>query len=402
MTNRQWFIVIFVSFIHFLAFSHRMEVVPFLVDLKNQYGVGYAEAGGLVSVFLLGYAVFQIPAGTLADRYSPRGLIIIGLITMMISSIIFSLTYSFYLALVLRFIMGASSAMLFSPGIKLISTFTPKEKRGVSIGVLEGAAGMGMLLTLTVFPIFSALIDWQWLYLVLSFMLLPVLFLFLVVPMKDNGTEGKQEEDMKPGSFSELLKNKKIQRLLGIAFFGLFGLYGFLAWMPTYLESSLGYTKQETGWVMAIMMVAQIFAAPLSGKFSDFLGQRKSTLLIGSILMAVSSLWLLLLDDFWIYIVAVVIGTGISWSMAPMLALATEIVHVKIAGSVISIMNTVGQIASAISGYVYGMLYDIFGNFQIIWAVCLIAFILRIIFTLGELENHQNNEIKSREPKASM
>jgi cyanate permease len=84
-----------------------------------------------------------------------------------------------------------------------------------------------------------------------------------------------------------------------------------------------------------------------------------------------------------------VIGIAISWSLAPMLTLATEMVHISSAGSLISIMNTVGQLGSAISGYVFGMLYDTFGSFQIIWIVSFIACLIRIMFTFGELENHQ-------------
>ncbi|RFU65050.1 MFS transporter [Peribacillus glennii] len=396
MNRQQWFIVAFISTIHLLAFSHRMEVVPFLVDLKAVYHVGFAEAGGLVSSFLLGYAIFQIPAGTMADRYSPRRLMMIGIMSMMVSAILFALIHTFFLALVLRFIMGASAAMIFSPAIKLISVFTPKEKRGISIGILEGAAGMGMLLSLTVFPILSAFVEWQVLFLFLSILLLPVLLMFPKVPKEEIAQNGKEVKESQPGGIMSLLKNKKILRLLAIAFFGLFGLYGFLAWTPTYMESELGYTKQETGLIMAVIMAAQIVAAPISGKLSDFLGQRKLMIIIGSLIMAVSALWLLLLGNAWIYFVAILIGTGLSWSIAPMLALATEIVNVNIAGSVISIMNTVGQVASALSGYVYGLLFDTFGNFQMIWLVCFIAFLIRTLCCFGELENHHSSKTANK------
>jgi cyanate permease len=52
-------------------------------------------------------------------------------------------------------------------------------------------------------------------------------------------------------------------------------------------------------------------------------------------------------------------------------------------------MNTVGQVASAISGYVYGALFDVTGNFQMIWAGCLTAFVIRIFFCLGNLEEKE-------------
>ncbi|MCQ6268360.1 MFS transporter [Fictibacillus sp. WQ 8-8] len=395
MGRVQWFVVLYVSFIHFIAFAHRMEVVPFFTDLKDTYQTGYAEIGGLVSAFLLGYAVFQIPAGTLADRYSPKRLILIGLLIMLSTSFLFTVTHSLLLSLFLRFLMGASSAMLFSPGIKLISSFTPKEKRGMSIGILEAAAGMGMLLTLTIFPILSVYIEWNLLFVVLTIILLPVIALFGKVPGENQPVnEGQLERSKMP--FLTLLKNPKVLRLMGIAFFGLFGLYGFIAWLPTYLETSIGYSKQETGIIMAVTMVSQVIMAPVSGKLSDWMGQRKATLIYGSFLMTISSLWLLLFHNMGIYFVAVLIGTGISWSMAPMLTLATEVVSVNKAGSVISIMNTVGQLASAISGFVYGMMYDWFGDFQMVWLGCLIAFVIRILFCLGDLENKRAIEQTDR------
>jgi sugar phosphate permease len=130
MKSYQWLVVFFVSLIHLTAFTQRMDVVPFLVDLRDVYHVGYAEVGGLVSAFLLGYALFQIPAGNLADRYSPKLLILIGVLVMLMTSIISVFVHSLLFALVLRFLMGMSSAMLFSPGIKLISSYTPKRTRG--------------------------------------------------------------------------------------------------------------------------------------------------------------------------------------------------------------------------------------------------------------------------------
>jgi predicted MFS family arabinose efflux permease len=387
MNRLQWIIVIFVSFIHLIAFAHRMEVVPFLVDLTEFYGVGYKEAGGLMSAFLLGYAFFQIPAGTLSDKYSPKRLIVIGSITMSISALLFAATDSLLYSLILRFFMGASSAMIFSPGIKMISSHTPKEKRGLSIGILEAAAGLGMLLALTLFPILSSSISWNYLFLGLSVILLPVLLIFLYLPGRKKAETNGYETQIKKVDFFNLFRNGKVLRLLGISFFGLFGLYGFIVWFPTYLESSLGYTKNEVGMIMAVTMIFQVIAAPVSGRVSDWMGQRKLTLIFGSALMLFASIWLLIFQGFGIYFISIVIGTGISFSMAPMLTLATEVVSVSMAGSVISVMNTVGQIASAISGYVFGFLYDFTGHFFLVWAACCISFIIRIIFCLGKLED---------------
>lgn len=398
MSTQQWFVILSVSFVHFIAFSHRMEVVPFFTELKDLYGVGYAEAGGLISSFLLGYALFQIPAGNLADRYSSKWMMLIGSCVMLIVSLLFVFADTFAIALGLRFLLGVSSAMLFSPGIKMISSVAPKEKRGLSIGILEGAAGMAMLLTLTIFPVLSVYVPITYLYLALPLLLIPMLFSFWKLP-EGMGENGRRRGGGEPRtSFLQLFCDVRIVKLFGMAFFGLFGLYAFIAWLPTYLETVLGYSKEHTGWVMAIIMISQVIMGPVSGVVSDWMGERKSTIMMGTVMLAGSACWLYLASDWGIYFVAVVIGTGFSWSMAPMIVLATEIFRVEMAGSVVSMMNTVGQIGSAASGYFYGMLFDATGDFQWIWIVSMVFLGLRILCCLGDLEgksginddSHQN------------
>lgn len=263
---------------------------------------------------------------------------------------------------------------------------------------MEGAAGMGMLLTLTVFPIISIYLSWKYLFLILSLLILPILLLFFKLPKGVDSEEADMDSTVTAGTtyggpsevrFLDLFRNPRVLRLMGIAFFGLFGLYAYLAWLPTYLLTVMNYSKQETGWIMALVMVSQVIMGPVSGKVSDWMGQRKVTLITGTGLLAVSAVWLYFFKDWGIYLVVLLIGAGISWAMAPMLALATEVVHVKMAGSVISVMNTVGQIASAISGYVYGFIFDVTGDFQIIWLICLAALIIRIVFCLGNLEKRE-------------
>ncbi|WKA59165.1 MFS transporter [Planococcus shenhongbingii] len=389
MKTYQWVVVVFVSMVHFSAFTQRMDIVPFLVDLRDVYDVGYAEVGGLASAFLLGYALFQIPAGMLADRYSPKLLIFIGVSVMFAASLLFAVLEVFWLALVLRFIMGLSSAMLFSPGIKLVSTFTPSDKRGVSIGIMEGGAGLGMLMTLTVLPILSLYVDFRILFIFLSFLLLVLLISFLFLPAynKKEVEAEKQSEGsrLKRLSLIELIKKPIVLRLVGISFFGLFGLHGFITWLPTYLETLGGFSKNQVGGIMAVTMISQIIMGPVSGKVSDWMGERRTTLIAGSIMMAVSSVWLLAFKDSGIYFAAVLIGAGISWAMAPMLTIASELIK-ESEGAVISIINTVGQSASAISGYVYGLIFEWTGHFQWIWFSCLLMFTIRIALSLGKLE----------------
>src|SRR5579864_5948400 len=92
--------------VFFIANAQRIDVVPFFNDLRAVYHVDYAGVGGLLSAYLLGYVLAQIPAGLAADNLPARRVTITGLAAMAVASPLFGLTASYRTALVLRFLMG--------------------------------------------------------------------------------------------------------------------------------------------------------------------------------------------------------------------------------------------------------------------------------------------------------
>ena len=55
--------------------------LPLLLPLIRQdLGLSYVQAGSLASANLLVYALMQVPAGYLADRYAPRRLVAAGVL----------------------------------------------------------------------------------------------------------------------------------------------------------------------------------------------------------------------------------------------------------------------------------------------------------------------------------
>jgi predicted MFS family arabinose efflux permease len=385
---KVWQVILLVSSIHFLSHSHRNDVVPFFIELRDLYNVGYAEVGSLVSCFLIGYAVFQIPAGLLADRYSAKWVLSIGLSILLLGSLLVVLANTFYLALVLRFCMGVGSAMLFTPLLKLISTHVPKDKRGLGIAIMETGASTGMLLTLSVFPILSIFLSWKIFLLTLSILIVPVLIMALKLPKKESVDITKQQDaKMNTLPVKEVILNRNFLRLVGISFFGLLGVTAFITWIPTFLETELDFSKQQSGFLMALLLAAKIIVLPLTGKLSDWIGNRKIVLFISSALLSFCSLWLALFPSKGTFIVIFLIGVGLACAIAPMLTIATEVIDVKVVGFALSLINTIGQISAAVSGFIFGLIFDVTGSFQWVWLCCLAAFLIRILFCFGDLES---------------
>ena len=67
-------------------------------------------AGYLASSMMLGRVFSSVPWGIVADSYGRKPVILIGLATIAITSILFGLSLNFYMAIACRFILG-----LFNP-----------------------------------------------------------------------------------------------------------------------------------------------------------------------------------------------------------------------------------------------------------------------------------------------
>jgi len=63
-----------------VSFLDRTNISIAGIQISKEYGLGNQRLGWIFSAFLIGYALFQIPAGWLAARYGPRRVITIGVL----------------------------------------------------------------------------------------------------------------------------------------------------------------------------------------------------------------------------------------------------------------------------------------------------------------------------------
>src|SRR5439155_26695984 len=93
-----------------LLYIDRIAISTAKGPITLQLGLTDTEFGWVLSAFALGYALFQAPAGALADRFGPR-LVLAGVVTMW--SVFTSLTglaRGFAVLIVCRFLFGVGEA----------------------------------------------------------------------------------------------------------------------------------------------------------------------------------------------------------------------------------------------------------------------------------------------------
>ena len=113
-------------------------VIPLLV---TDFGITYAQAGLLLTVFFVMYSVFQLPAGLVADRVGKKRLLVLGLAGMAASLVLASAAGSYDALLAAQAVAGISGSTYHPTGMSLVSDFESDQTEGKAMGVF-GFGGM--------------------------------------------------------------------------------------------------------------------------------------------------------------------------------------------------------------------------------------------------------------------
>jgi ACS family glucarate transporter-like MFS transporter len=135
--------------------------------MMPEFGISQAQMGTVFSAFLLGYAIFQMPGGILADRVGARRVLatlpwLWVLFTLAVASLgtLGPLWGGLTLLLLLRFIMGAVAAPTYPASAQAVSRWVPPQSRASANGWVIGSVGFGSALAPLL--ITSVMTQWGW------------------------------------------------------------------------------------------------------------------------------------------------------------------------------------------------------------------------------------------------
>ena len=100
----------------------------------------------LLSGYILMLSAFVLPGGHLSDIYGKRCIFLWGAIIFSVSSLIIGATNHIGVIIFGRFLQGIGSALIIPNLYALTFISFPREKQGMAIGIVSGAAGLGLAL----------------------------------------------------------------------------------------------------------------------------------------------------------------------------------------------------------------------------------------------------------------
>jgi MFS transporter, ACS family, glucarate transporter len=131
-----------------VAYLDRTNISIAGVHISKEFAIGNTQLGWIISAFLIGYTVFQVPAGLLAKRLGPRILLALAFLWLAVFTLLTSRVHSgvqgAILNLVLvRFALGAGEANLYPAASQFVERWFPVKERGKANGIIFAGVGAG-------------------------------------------------------------------------------------------------------------------------------------------------------------------------------------------------------------------------------------------------------------------
>ena len=292
----RWFLVFWLFVLSAVAYLDRVNLSIAGVKLAEEFAISNIQLGLVFSAFLLGYALFQTPAGWLADRFGSRrvltaGVVWWGVFSALTAGISHRISNVVFTLLVLRFLLGAGEAIIYPASNQFVARWIPRHERGKANGFIFAGVGVGAGVTPPVISYLMLHYGWRSSFVasaLIGFAVGAVWFIAardtpeahpsvssdeLTVIQKGIASR-KAAENGGLLSWSRILSSRNVW-ILSLAYF-CFGYVAwvFFSWFYLYLAKVRGLDLKASALYATLPFLAMAVCSPLGGAISDSLTKR--------------------------------------------------------------------------------------------------------------------------------
>ncbi len=148
----RWLLIFWMFVVSAVAYLDRVNIAIAGISIASEFHLDNVHLGYVFSAFVLGYALFQVPGGTLADRVGPRKILGLGVIwwavfTTLITFVSPSMGGVLFLLIGIRFCLGLGEAVVYPASNNIVASWIPSQERGVANGIIFAGVGFGTGMT---------------------------------------------------------------------------------------------------------------------------------------------------------------------------------------------------------------------------------------------------------------
>jgi len=414
--NRRWRIGGLLGIGVLVNYLDRLSLSVAAPQISHDLNLSPEQVGIFLSAFFWSYALLQVPAGMLLDRFGPTRIGRWGAFAWGVASTITAFAGGWGGIFAARMLLGVAEAPGFMVSSKATGYWFPRGERSFATALFDAAAKFSNVIGVPLVAFVVVGMGWRWGFALTAAMSFAYFFAFLFIyrdPSADTKLSpierryivegGAAPEGVPPvsasGMLGYLLRQRKVWGLtIGFAAYG-YSFYLFLTWLPGYLVQTMHMSIIKSAGFAAIpWMVATVSDLVVGGWLIDHLiGKgheeskvRKTVLVCGMVLGLAVFGATQTTDPVWaITWISIALGglaaaAPVGWSLPSLIAPRGGV------GTVGGLMNfgnnLMGAAAPIATGFIVGATGS-FGNAFLLAGVILLVGIFSFVFLMGRIES---------------
>ncbi|GAB6138802.1 MFS transporter [Halanaerobaculum tunisiense] len=275
---------VFDALLFFFQTVAKKVYTPLVTPLQDSLQISSTQAGLLITLVMLGYALARFPSGILTDIIGCQKTIISSGFLMAISLVIVGLAPNYFLLALLTFVMGLATGLYVTAGYSFAIDISTANKETTFTALIELFGGVGALVTPLTVVLFvkNWQIGWRPLFYSLGAGVLFVNLLFMYFSEEDNDVVDKEldynlfkeevKETVKVFQQTELAKFIIWATLVGGC--GFFAITGFRSFIPSLLMEK-GYSFSQANQLFTIIAIVGLLTKTGVAWLADKFGVKR-------------------------------------------------------------------------------------------------------------------------------
>jgi MFS family permease len=343
----------------FMAMVGLGIISPIMPNYASDLGASGIYIGLIYSSFSLSRAALQTPIGRLADTYSKKKIIVAGLITYAVISVVYTYVTSPEMLIVVRFFHGVGSSMMMPVAMAYAMNLTPQGEEGKYMGYLNTALfsgfGAGPFIGGYIYENYSTNMVFNTMTVLVLISL--VLTIILVPDEESLGMKPRKA----PVPIRDILANRTLSSILIYRAVNALGRGTIMSFLPLYVVQILGLSSTYIGVILSTGIFLNAFLQTPMGMLADRVN-RKALLIGGGLISAVGYFYLVQTGTIVeIFAARMVVSMGSALAMPAVTAIIAREGRELGSGSTVGVFNTAMSIGQIIGPVFSGFLLDAYG-----------------------------------------
>jgi len=349
-----------------------------LPQMRIYFNISIRQAGLITSVVQMGYALTCFLGGSISDLFKRNYVIMLGTFILGLGTLIFGITSSYELNLILFAILGFGAGLILSASNALVADLF-NEKRGTALNIHHVFFAVGSFIGPLLVKYFIKHNKWIFTFRFYGIImcLISIFFIFTLHPIVVNN---KNDGYIK--NCLVLLKNKHFVLLVVLNFFFLGIQFTEMFLLVTYLNSYKGFTISQAALVMSLFYIllaggrVLISTVALRVDVSEILS-------VLTVMVSVSLFSGWITKGILCALSFALSGLFFSGIFPSILALVTGIISIEVSGTALGLMAMMGGIGGMILSYLVASISQVSGMGIGFLMLFILFSIATIIYVLG-------------------